>query len=121
MNTLSGPESIPNLTSNRGNAMTVMGIVTDLIAGGVGGNIAGALLKKFDLGPIGNTIAGAIGGAGGGQLLGMLMSGGAAAAATSTGGMDMSSILTNVAGGGVGGAILMAIIGMVKTQMSKST
>jgi uncharacterized membrane protein YeaQ/YmgE (transglycosylase-associated protein family) len=104
--------------------MNVMGIVTDLVAGGVGGNIAGALLKKFDLGPVGNTIAGIVGGVGGGQLLTMLMSGGAAAAATSaasTGGMDMSSILGNVAGGGVGGAILMAIIGLVKAQMSKTS
>ena len=103
--------------------MNVMGIVTDLIAGGVGGNIAGALLKKFDLGPIGNTVAGIVGGVGGGQLLGMLMSGGAAAAtsAASGGGMDMSSILGNVAGGGVGGAVLMAIIGVIKTQMSKSS
>jgi uncharacterized membrane protein YeaQ/YmgE (transglycosylase-associated protein family) len=104
--------------------MNVMGIVTDLVAGGVGGNIAGAVLKKFDLGPIGNTVAGMVGGAGGGQLLSMLMTGGAAAAATSaasSGGMDMSSIIGNVAGGGVGGAILMAIIGVIKTQMSKST
>jgi uncharacterized membrane protein YeaQ/YmgE (transglycosylase-associated protein family) len=107
--------------------MNVMGIVTDLVAGGVGGNIAGAVLKKFDLGPVGNTIAGIVGGVGGGQLLSMLMSGGAAAAAAaatsaaSTGGMDMSSILGNVAGGGVGGAVLMAIIGLIKTQMSKNT
>jgi uncharacterized membrane protein YeaQ/YmgE (transglycosylase-associated protein family) len=105
-------------------AMNVMGIVTDLIAGGVGGNIAGALLKKFDLGPIGNTVAGIVGGVGGGQLLSMLMSGGAAAAVTSaasSGGMDMSSIIGNVAGGGVGGAIVMAIVGLVKAQISKST
>jgi len=100
--------------------MNVMGIVTDLIAGGVGGNIAAAVLKKLDLGPVGNTIAGIVGGVGGGQLLGMLMSGGAAAA-SGGGGMDMSSILGNVAGGGVGGAIVMAIVGAIKTQMSKSS
>jgi len=97
-----------------------MGIVTDLIAGGVGGNIAAAVLKKLDLGPVGNTIAGIVGGVGGGQLLGMLMSGGAAAA-SGGGGMDMSSILGNVAGGGVGGAIVMAIVGAIKTQVSKSS
>jgi uncharacterized membrane protein YeaQ/YmgE (transglycosylase-associated protein family) len=91
-----------------------------LIAGGVGGNIAAAVLKKLDLGPVGNTIAGIVGGVGGGQLLSMLMSGGAAAA-SGGGGMDMSSILGNVAGGGVGGAIVMAIVGAIKTQMSKSS
>jgi hypothetical protein len=121
-----GPGSISESHKTEGNTMNVMGIVTDLIAGGVGGNIAGAILKKYDLGPIGNTVAGLVGGAGGGQLLSMLMSGGAAAAAGAAaagatgGGMDMSSILTNVAGGGVGGAIVMAIVGMIKTQMSKS-
>jgi uncharacterized membrane protein YeaQ/YmgE (transglycosylase-associated protein family) len=104
-------------------AMNVMGIVTDLIAGGVGGNVAAAVLKKLDLGPVGNTIAGVVGGVGGGQLLSMLMSGGAAAAtsAATGGGMDMSSILGNVAGGGVGGAVVMAVVGLIKTQMSKSS
>ena len=99
--------------------MNVTGIVTELIAGGVGGNIAGALLKKFDLGPIGNTVAGLVGGVGGGQLLSMLTAGGAAAA--STGGTDLTSILSNVGGAGVGGAVVMAIIGLIKTQMAKST
>ena len=33
------------------------------------GNAAGAALKDYNLGGIGNTIAGAIGGVGGGQLL----------------------------------------------------
>jgi uncharacterized membrane protein YeaQ/YmgE (transglycosylase-associated protein family) len=38
--------------------MNWMPILIQLISGGVGGNIAGALLKRFNLGPIGNTIAG---------------------------------------------------------------
>ncbi|HMF64127.1 MAG TPA: hypothetical protein VK608_08580 [Edaphobacter sp.] len=101
--------------------MNVMGLVTELVAGGVGGNIAGALLKRFDLGPIGNTVAGLIGGVGGGQLLSMLTAGGAAATAASTGGTDLSSILSNVGGAGVGGAVVMAIVGLIKTKMAKST
>jgi len=32
----------------------------------------------------------------------------------------MSSILSSVGGGGVGGAIVMAIVGLIKSQMSKS-
>jgi uncharacterized membrane protein YeaQ/YmgE (transglycosylase-associated protein family) len=101
--------------------MNVMGLVTELVAGGVGGNIAGALLKKFDLGPIGNTVAGLIGGVGGGQLLNMLTAGSAAATAASTGGTDLTSILSNAGGAGVGGAVVVAIIGLIKTQMAKST
>jgi len=103
--------------------MDVAGIVTELIAGGVGGNIAGALLKKYNLGPIGNTIAGVVGGGIGGQLLSMVMGGGmgAAGAAATGGGMDASSILANVGGGGIGGAVVMVIVGLIKAQMAKSS
>jgi uncharacterized membrane protein YeaQ/YmgE (transglycosylase-associated protein family) len=97
--------------------MNWMPIIIQLISGGVGGNIAGALLKRFNLGPIGNTIAGILGGVGGGQLLGMLT--GAVSPATS-GGLDTSSILSSVGGGGIGGAVIMVIAGLVKAQMSKS-
>jgi len=31
-------------------------LIIQLISGAVGGNIAGALLKNFNLGPIGNSI-----------------------------------------------------------------
>ena len=36
--------------------------IVSLITGGVGGNIAGALLKNLSLGVLGNTIAGLLGG-----------------------------------------------------------
>jgi uncharacterized membrane protein YeaQ/YmgE (transglycosylase-associated protein family) len=97
--------------------MNWMPILIQLISGGVGGNIAGALLKRFNLGPIGNTIAGILGGVGGGQLLGMLTG---AVAPAASGGLDMSSILSSVGGGGVGGAVIMVIVGLVKAQMAKS-
>jgi hypothetical protein len=32
----------------------------------------------------------------------------------------MTTILSNVAGGGVGGAILMAVVGIIKNKMAKS-
>lgn len=43
--------------------------LVSLISGGVGGNVAGLLNKNRSLGPILNTILGAVGGAAGGQLL----------------------------------------------------
>ena len=52
--------------------MNMLPLIIQLISGAVGGNVAGALMKNFNLGPIGNSIAGLIGGGLGGQLLSML-------------------------------------------------
>ncbi len=46
-------------------------------------------VQNFNLGPIGNSIAGLIGGGIGGQLLGMLTSGGAAAAMSAAAGSGL--------------------------------
>ena len=100
--------------------MNIVALIVKLVSGAVGGNIAGAILKKYNLGPIGNSIVGLLGGPLGGYLLSMLTGGHAAAAGASAGGMDLSSIVSSVAGGGVGGGVLMAIVGLIKAQMGKS-
>ena len=41
-------------------------------------------------------------------------------AATGGGSLDMTTILSNVASGGVDGAILMAIVGIIKNKMAKN-
>ena len=83
-------------------------LIIQLVSGAVGGNLAGKLMKNFSLGTLWNSIVGILGGGLGGQVLGMI--------GISDGGgeMDLSGILGSVAGGGVGGGILMAIIGAVK-------
>ena len=97
--------------------MNMIGLIIQLISGAVGGNVAGAAMKENSLGPIGNSIAGLLGGGLGGTILQMVMGG--TAAATSGGAMDMATILSNVAGGGVGGAVLMAIVGIIRNKMAK--
>jgi uncharacterized membrane protein YeaQ/YmgE (transglycosylase-associated protein family) len=52
---------------------TIINLIVQLIAGALGGNAAGATMKNLDLGTLGNTIAGAIGGAGGGTLFTALL------------------------------------------------
>lgn len=98
--------------------MDLLPLIIQLVSGAVGGNVAGSLMKNMSLGTLGNSIAGIAGGGLGGQLLGMLGLGGAAAAANSTG-MDITSILGSVAGGGVGGGVVMAIVGMIRNAMGK--
>jgi hypothetical protein len=91
----------------------LVNLVIQIIAGIVGGNGAAAALKDYDLGKLGNTIAGAIGGVGGGQLLQVLLP-----ALAGSGGLDLGAVLGQLVGGGAGGAVLTIIIGIVKTLMA---
>jgi len=99
--------------------MDLASLAVQLVSGAVGGNAAGAALKKLSLGTVGNSIVGIIGGGLGGQLLAMIGVGGADAGAA--GGMDMNAIVSSVAGGGVGGAVLMAIVGFIRQKMGGKT
>src|SRR5216684_9076453 len=90
----------------------IVGLIIQLISGAVGGNIAGAALKQYDLGTLGNSIAGVIGGGVGAQIIGALVGGGAGAELAGAGGLDIGAIVGQVAsGGGGGGAILLVIVG----------
>ena len=99
--------------------MDMTSLIIQLVSGAVGGNVAGSALKKFSLGTLGNSLVGILGGGLGGQLLGMLGLGGMGAAAASGSGMDIGSIVQNLASGGVGGGALMAIVGMLRQKMGK--
>lgn len=104
-------------------------VIIQLVSGAVGGNAAGAAMKNLSLGTAGNSIVGILGGGIGGQILGMFGmatgAGGADLAGVDLGGMnlggtdgmDMSSILGSVAGGGVGGGALLAVVGGIKKAL----
>ncbi len=91
-----------------------MELIISLLSGAVGGNVAGGLLKNLNQGTLINSLAGVVGGGLGGQILGALGAGGAA-----TGGMDIGAIVSQVAGGGVGGGVLLAVVGIIKNMMAK--
>src|SRR5262249_18059605 len=93
---------------------TIVNLIIQLIAGALGGNAAGAALKDYDLGKLGNTLAGAIGGAGGGQILTSLLP----ALAGTAGDADLGTILGQVVGGGVAGAIVTIVVGLIKNMMA---
>ena len=71
------------------------------------GNGAGAILKKFSLGPLWNSVVGILGGAGGKSLMGAMDA------------LTNNGIADAAIGGGVGGGILMTIIGFVRKAMGK--
>lgn len=89
--------------------MDIVGLIISLISGAAGGNIAGALMKDYSLGTVGNSIAGIVGGGIGGWILGAL------GVATAGGaGLSLGSIIGSILSGGGGGAILMLVIGLVR-------
>jgi hypothetical protein len=98
-----------------------IGLIIQLISGAAGGNIAGSLLKQFDLGAVGNSIAGIVGGGLGAQAIGALLGVGAAANTAASSGLDIGSIIEQIIAGGAGGGILMVIVGLVKQATSGRT
>jgi hypothetical protein len=77
---------------------SIVNLIIQLVAGAAGGNLAGSLLKQYNLGTLGNSIAGIVGGG------------------ASGGGMDIGSV-AQVAGGGVGGGILLVLVGLVRQML----
>jgi hypothetical protein len=86
-------------------------LIIQIIAGAIGANAASAGMEKVSLGPAGNTIAGALGGLGGGQILSALIP-----AIAGAGGVGSWIDHRPLVGGGVSGAILK----LIKNAMAKS-
>ena len=97
--------------------MTIINLIIQIIAGALGGNAAGATMKNLDLGTLGNTIAGALGGAGGGTLLTALLP----LLQGTAGNVDIGALLGQAVGGGVAGAVVTAIAGLIKNAMTAQT
>ncbi len=89
-------------------------LIIQLLSGAVGGNIAGKLLKNYDLGALWNSVVGIVGGGLGAKILaslGVLGVGG--------GSLDVASIIGDIASSGVGGAVLLIIVGIIKKLVKK--
>jgi uncharacterized membrane protein YeaQ/YmgE (transglycosylase-associated protein family) len=49
--------------------MNIVSLIIEAVSGAVGGNVAGLAMKDNSLGPVGNSIAGILGGGLGGTIL----------------------------------------------------
>jgi uncharacterized membrane protein YeaQ/YmgE (transglycosylase-associated protein family) len=90
--------------------MTMEQILMSLVAGAIGGNAVGKASPGFDLGTLGNTIAGLVGGGVLGQIITLLLP------SLVSGKLDVGTIVTQLIGGGAGGALLTAIVGAIKNR-----
>jgi len=91
-----------------------MNMIIQIIAGLVGGNAAGAGLKNLSLGTAGNSIVGAVGG-----LVSSFVAGKLGLSPEAVANFDIGGIIQSVVAGGAGGAVLTAILGMVKKAVAK--
>lgn len=89
-----------------------MELIIGLLSGAAGGNIVAKVLKNLDQGTLINSISGVVGGGLGASLLG-------AVGADVSGGMDVGAIISQVAGGGVGGGVVLAVVGMLRSALGK--
>ncbi len=85
-------------------------ILMNLVAGAVGGNAVGKASPSLDLGALGNTISGLVGGGVLGQLIALLLP------SLMSGKLDVGAIIIQLVAGGAGGALLTAIVGGIKNK-----
>ena len=91
-------------------------ILINLVTGALGGVAAGKSSPTFDLGMVGNIIAGLVGGGVLSQIVTLLLP--SVMAAAQSGNLTVGGIVSQVIAGGAGGAILTAIIGAIKNRVA---
>ncbi len=89
--------------------MSALGLVVELVAGAIGGNGVASAVKNLNLGTLGNTLVGAIGGAAGTSFLSVLIP-----ALENVGHVDASALAGQAISGGVLGAVLTAIVAAIR-------
>lgn len=91
-----------------------------LVSGAVGGNFAGGVFKSLNLGLLGNSIVGTIGGYSGLRLLETIV--GIIHTNNNHVGRDganTSSVFAALISSAVGGAVLVIVIGVIRNQMNR--
>lgn len=89
-------------------------ILINLVAGALGGVGAGKSSPTFDLGMIGNLVAGLVGGGVLGQIVTSVLP--TVMAAAQSGDLSIGGVISQAVAGGAGGAILTAVIGAIKNR-----
>jgi uncharacterized membrane protein YeaQ/YmgE (transglycosylase-associated protein family) len=97
-------------------AMDITTLFIQLISGVAGSSIVASGLKHLSLGRVGNVVVGLVGGSLGGQILGSALG---TARMTASAGLDPGIIVSEIAGSGLGGAVMLVIVGTLQRVLAK--
>jgi hypothetical protein len=97
--------------------MDPISLLMPFFSGAAGGNLVGGILKNFNLGSLGNSLAGMIGGGVGSLVLGNMLG-----LPMPAGGIDPdgSALLGQILGGGAGGGVLTILVSILQKMFSKT-
>jgi len=90
-----------------------MELIISLLLGATGGNIGGALIRKLNLGFIGNSMSGIVGGGMGGKIL-------QSALCDPSDAVTSNIMIPNIIGGLAGGLLFMMLIGILKRSWTQA-
>jgi hypothetical protein len=98
-----------------GQAMDFTTLLIQLISGVAGSGIVASGLKHLSLGGVGNVLVGLVGGSLGGQILSSALG---TARITASTGLDPGIIVSEIAGGGMGGGVMLVIVGVLQRALA---
>ena len=95
--------------------MDLISLLLPFFSGAAGGNLVGGILKNVNLGSLGNSLAGLVGGGVGSLILGNLLG-----MPLPTAGVDAdgAALLGQILGGGAGGGIMTVIVGVLQKMLA---
>jgi hypothetical protein len=98
------------------NTALAVHLVSGVIGGNLGGLLAGSLRSDYNLGPVGNSIAGVVGGG----LISAFVSFFPANLPAVMSSVNLTSISLNALGGGFGGMVIAIVVGLIKSGIGET-
>ena len=93
-----------------------MQLVSGAIGGNLGGSLAGSIKSSYNMGHVGNSIAGVVGGG----LIYAFVSFFPANLPPIMNGVNFTSITLNALGGGMGGLVIAVVVGLIKSRIGET-
>ena len=97
--------------------MDIITLLLPFLSGAAGGNLLGGLLKNINLGSLGNSLAGLVGGGLGSAILGNILG---IPMPTAGAELDNNAILSQVLGGAGGGGVLTMVVAYLQKWLGRA-